>query len=155
VEPLLAAIEQWPLVRLLKVSFVAYPLVSATHVLAIGTLVSSVALMHARLAGLLGGLPEAVFVQALRPVAIGAFSTAAVSGALLFSVRATDYAASPLFLTKLALIALAVANFGGFAFFESRLPAGKPRPRRYQFFAATSLGLWLAALLCGRFLGFV
>jgi hypothetical protein len=155
VDAIWTAIEQWPLARVLKTAFIAYPLVSALHVLSIGTLLSSVGLMHLRLAGYPRELPTHVFVGLLRRVALAAFGFAVLSGALLFTVRATDYAASPLFVAKLTIIGLAVANFLAFSAIETRTPQNGPRPLVLKLLAIASMGLWLAALLCGRFLGFV
>lgn len=151
----LAAIEQWPYARFLKTNFIAYPLVSALHILSIGALLTSVGLMHLRLAGFVQSLPSEAFVGLLRRVAIIAFACAALSGLSLFSVKAGDYAASPLFLTKLAIIVAATVNFLAFAAVESRQPAGVDRPLSLKLMAVLSIGLWLAALFCGRMLGFV
>jgi hypothetical protein len=155
VDAIWTAIEHWPLARGLKTAFIAYPLVSALHVLSIGTLLSSVGLMHLRLAGYARELPTRAFVGLLRRVALTAFGFALLSGTMLFTVRASDYAASPLFLAKLTIIALAVANFLLFSTIEGRTPESGPRPPVLKVLAVASIGMWLAALLCGRFLGFV
>lgn len=140
---------------MLKISFFAYPLVSALHILSIGALLTSVGLMHLRLAGFVQNLPAAAFVGLLRRVALGAFGLTVLSGITIFSVRAADYAASPLFLSKLAIIAAAVLNFLAFAAIEARIPPGLERPPILRLLTVLSIVLWLAALLCGRFLGFV
>jgi hypothetical protein len=151
----LAAIEQWPYGRFLKTNFIAYPLVNAFHILSIGALLTSVGLMHLRLAGFAQNLPAEAFVGLLRRVTIIAFVCAVLSGLSLFSVKASDYAASPLFLTKLAIIVAAVLNFLLFSAMESRVPAGVNRPASLKLMAVLSIGLWLGALFCGRMLGFV
>ena len=146
-EEALAAIEQLGAVRALKTSFFVYPIVNALHILAVGGLVTSVVLMDLRVLGAIRSVPEEAFVRLLRRVAIGAFGVAVLSGALLFSVRATEYAAMPLFWTKLGLIAVAGANFAAFSLLRGQ-------GARWVL-AGVSVVLWPAVLLAGRFLGFV
>jgi len=150
-----AAIEGSPVVRLLRTSFYVYPLLSALHIAAIGALLTCVAFLDVRLLGGFGSLPEQPFVALMRKTAGTVFAMAVVSGALLFSVRATDYAASALFRTKLILILLAGANLAVFLrLARRRAPGARPRPAE-RFLACVSLGLWIGVLLCGRFLGFL
>ncbi|TIX76756.1 MAG: hypothetical protein E5V21_19820, partial [Mesorhizobium sp.] len=107
----LAGIEQLAFVRALKASFVAYPIVNALHIMSIGALLTSVWLMDLRILGAFRSLPQAAFVALLRRTALIAFAGALVTGLLLFSVRASEYAAKPIFLTKMTLILLAGINF--------------------------------------------
>ena len=148
----LAAIEQSGLARLLKGSFYVYPTVSALHIAAIGTLFASVWLMDLRIAGAIAGLPEEAFVNVMRKVALGAFAIAVLSGFALFSVRATEYAAMPIFLAKMALIALAGVNLVLFVL-VSREPLWRARHLR-RLFAGVSATVWTAVILAGRFIGF-
>ncbi|MBB6465898.1 hypothetical protein HNQ96_001756 [Aminobacter lissarensis] len=146
------AIEQLTFVRLLKASFVAYPVVNAVHIAAIGALLTSVTLLDLRILGALRTLPERPFMVLMRKVALLAFGAAALSGLLLFSVRASHYAQLPVFLAKMALIALAGTNFVVFAAVES----GKQgHGLVLRFLALLSIVLWCATLLCGRFIGFL
>lgn len=101
------AIEGLPVVRLLKASYLAYPLISAAHIAAIGTLLTSVALMDLRLIGAITSFPETPYVALLRRLALSAFTVAVATGLLMFSVRASHYAQLPVFLAKMALIGLA------------------------------------------------
>jgi len=148
---LLATLEQLAPVRLLKASFYAYPVVNAVHIAAIGALFTSVALIDLRIAGFFRELPEQPFVALLRRFALSAFLLAALSGLALFSVRATHYAALPVFLLKMALIALAAVNFLVFAWLE----VAQASRRMLRALALLSVLLWTAVLLCGRFIGFV
>jgi hypothetical protein len=144
---LLGSIEQLALIRALKSSFFAYPIVNALHILAVGALVTCVLLMDLRVIGVIRSIEEGPFVRLLRRVALGAFGLAVVTGALMFSVRATEYAGMPLFWVKLGLIGVAGANFVAFSLLR------RDGPRRGL--AAMSVVLWPAVLLAGRFLGFV
>src|SRR3990170_1097253 len=110
-DALLAGIEQLAIVRGLKASFVAYPIVNALHIMSIGALLTSVWLMDLRVLGAFRSLPQAAFVALLRRTAFTAFAGALVTGSLLFSIRAREYAAMPIFLTKMTLILVAGVNF--------------------------------------------
>ena len=118
-------------------------------------LLTSVGLMHLRLGGFAQSLPADAFVRLLRPIALVAFASAVLTGFSLFTVKPADYAGAPLFLTKLALIGAAALNFLVFSIIEARVPPGLERPVSLQVMTVLSIGLWLAALLCGRMLGFV
>jgi len=147
VEALLGGLEQLALVKALKTSFFAYPVVNALHILAVGALVTSVLLMDLRVIGVIRGLDEQPFVKLLRRVALWAFALAVLTGALMFAVRATEYAGTPLFWIKMGLIGLAGVNFVAFSLL--RQPAAK------RVLAGVSIVLWPTVLLVGRFLGFV
>ena len=146
-ETLLGSIEQLALIKALKTSFFAYPIVNALHILAIGALVSSVLLMDLRVIGVIRSVDEKPFVRLLRRVALGAFGVAVVTGALMFAVRATEYAAMPVFWLKMGLIGLAGVNFAAFSLLR--------RQGARRVLAGVSIVLWPTVLLAGRFLGFV
>ena len=114
------AIESLPVVRLLKASYLVYPLISAAHIAAIGTLLTSVALMDLRLIGAITSFPETPYVALLRRLALSAFGVAAATGFLMFCVRASHYAQLPVFLAKMALIGLAGMNFLLFSLLSAR-----------------------------------
>ena len=148
---LLAGIEQLAVARWLKASFIAYPIVNALHIMSIGALLTSVMLMDLRICGAFRSLPYAAFVALLRRTASGAFAGALVTGSLLFSVKASTYAAMPIFLAKMALILLAGVNF--FAFMRSA--RGGDEPAGGTILAVLSLVLWISVLFAGRFIGFL
>ncbi|PBC03623.1 hypothetical protein [Mesorhizobium sp. WSM3860] len=150
----LAGIEQLALVRGLKASFVAYPIVNALHIMSIGALLTSVALMDFSVLGAFS-LPHAPFVALLRRVALGAFGGAIITGALLFSVKAGTYAAMPVFLAKMTLILLAGANFLAFTRLTRTSGVAGSAGGIAAVLAVISLGLWTCVLFAGRFIGFL
>jgi hypothetical protein len=150
----LAAVEQYGLVRLLKASFYAYPIVNALHIVSIGVLFTSVWLMDLRILGGLRTLPEQPFLRVLRRVALGAFAGAAITGLALFSVRATEYIGLPVFLAKMSLILLAGLNLALFAALDAGRPAGRAASGAMRVAAVLSATLWTAVLFAGRFIGF-
>ena len=109
----LEAIEQLAFVRGLKASFVVYPIVNALHIMSIGALLTSVLLMDLRIVGAFRSLPHAALVALLRRIAIVAFAGALVTGSLLFSVKASEYAAMPIFLAKRLVDQMAVQGRAG------------------------------------------
>lgn len=147
----LAALETFGPVAALKTSFYVYPLVNALHILAIGAVVTSVLLMDLRLLGSFPSIEPGPFIALLRKVALASFAIAAATGLALFSIRARDYAGMPVFLAKMALILLAGLNLA----FMLRLEAARPDAAVVRVSAAASMVLWIAVVVCGRFIGFV
>lgn len=148
-----AGIEQLALVRGLKASFVAYPIVNALHIMSIGALLTSVWLMDLRVLGAFRSLPQAALVALLRRTALVAFGGALVTGSLLFSVRASEYAAMPIFLAKMSLILLAGTNF--LVFMRRAKGGDEPAGGTVTILAVLSLVLWTSVLFAGRFIGFL
>lgn len=149
---LLAAMEGSAFAVALRASFVAYPLVNALHILAIGAVVTSVLLLDIRILGGLGALSAEPFVALMRRIALTTFAVAVLSGVALFSIRARDYAANPAFLIKLVLIAAAMLNFLVMAAVSMK-SSSPGRPRKAA--AALSVLLWPSILVAGRFIGFL
>ncbi|RST87448.1 hypothetical protein EJC49_05390 [Aquibium carbonis] len=153
----LRAIEGLPPAVALRTSFVAYPMVNALHILSIGMLVAAVMLMDLRVLGRLSRLDGRAFVATMRPVAGFAFFGAVLTGVALFSIRASEYAFNPAFQVKLALIALAGVNLALFlrAPRHSGLAGQDGFSAAERLSAVASLVLWPAALVAGRFIGFL
>jgi hypothetical protein len=147
------AIEQVGAVRALKVSFFAYPIVNALHIMSIGALWTSVLLMDLRILGAFARIEQREFVRLLRRVALSGFCGAVLTGPLLFAVRASEYAAMPIFIAKMALIVLAALNFVLFQWLAARSEKGAGG--FLGLLAATSIALWTSVLFAGRFIGFM
>lgn len=150
----LAALERLPAVSALKSSFVAYPVVNGLHILAIGALVTSALLMDFRLLGAFASVPSEPLLRLLRRLALFAFAVAVLTGITMFAVRAREYAGSPVFLLKLTLIAVAIANFLLFSRLQASRSESKPPTRLMRLSAVCSILLWLGVLFAGRFIGF-
>jgi hypothetical protein len=133
---------------------VAYPVVNAIHIAAIGALLASVLLMDFSILGAISSVPREKLVALLRRVALTSFAVAVLSGLTLFAVRATHYAETPVFLIKMGVIGLAILNFIAFTALDR-----KSHPEATSFAlrlcAITSILLWSSVLLAGRFIGFV
>lgn len=149
----LQAIEQLEPVRLLKSSFVAYPVINALHIAAIGALFTSVLLMDLSVLGWIRSVPREKLVSLLRRVALVALVIALLTGLTLFSVQPMNYVRNPAFLAKLALIVLAALNFFAFTALDRSQARGNSPALRVL--AGASILLWSGVLLAGRFIGFV
>lgn len=149
---MLAGIEQFGFARALKASFIAYPVVNALHIASIGMLLTSVMLMDLRIVGVIRSVPHEPFVALLRRAAFLAFVGAVVTGLLLFSVRASEYAVKPVFLAKMVLILVAGANFFAFVLLSRN---NDDVSATAKVLAVVSLLLWLSVLFAGRFIGFL
>lgn len=147
-DDLLKALEGSAVAEFLKDSFLIYPLVNAAHILAVGAVATTVLLMDLRLLGFLRSVEANAFRRLMRRTAFVAFAAAAVTGLLLFSVRARDYAENPAFLVKIGLIALAGANLAAFTLLERRSGAGRIQ-------VILSMLIWPLAIVAGRFIGFI
>lgn len=158
-ESALASVESLGFVEALRNSTYLYPLVNAGHILGVSLLVGSVAPLDLRLLGVWRHYPVMVFVNVLRFMAATGLALALVFGVLLFATSAGDYARSPLFQAKLAVVLLGVMNAMVLTRVIRRqdiasLPMGACMPLAMRVGAVISILAWLAALLLGRFLGY-
>ncbi|PDS75142.1 DUF6644 family protein [Rhizobium sp. L43] len=141
----------------LRRSGTLYMFVNAAHILAIGLLVGTILPLDLRLAGVFRKVPVEILAPFLSRAAGVGLAAAVVTGFCLFTVRAVEYAANPAFLAKLGLIALgllnlAIVHFGGG--WKTAVSTGIVRPG-LRFSAALSATVWIAAVLAGRWIGFL
>jgi hypothetical protein len=143
----------------LRQSFWVYPIVNAGHIVGLALLFGAIVPLDLRLLGVWRQVPLAALGRILLPVAIAGLVLAVSTGALLFSVRAGEYVAMPLFWLKFSLIAAAVANalllrlsLAWTVHEQSELAGTLPR---LQLAGALSLGLWLAVIVAGRMIGYL
>ncbi|MGY6707971.1 MAG: DUF6644 family protein [Rhizobiaceae bacterium] len=152
---LLIAIETLPPLEAFRLSFVVYPAVSTLHIIGFATLFVCVMLMDLRIVGAIQVLDREAFVTLMRRFAIGGFALAALTGLPMFAVQAREYAFNPAFQAKIALLALAGVNLWAFRRVAGGDRTGRPYPRGARFLAFTSILLWIAVLVAGRFIGFI
>ena len=155
----LGALQSAAPVDALRRSHWVYPLVNAGHIVGLALLFGAIVPLDLRLLGFWRQVPLAALSRILLPVAIAGLLLAVPTGALLFSVRATEYAAMPLFGVKFALIACAIANalllrlsLAWTVHEHSELSGTTPR---LQLAGALSIGLWLAVITAGRMIGYL
>ncbi|HEV7268314.1 MAG TPA: DUF2214 domain-containing protein [Falsiroseomonas sp.] len=154
---LLQTLSDWQVAGLLRRSAILYPLVNAAHILGIALLFGAIATLDLRLLGAFRGHALGQLGPPLQRVAAAGLAVAAVTGALLFTTRPLAYAENPAFLLKLGLVALGVVNAallhrGGL--WRRALAAGEA-PAALKAAALLSLLAWIAAVLAGRWIGFL
>ena len=149
----LALIEQQPLVRALATSEWAYPLVSTLHLLGIALLIGGIAAVDLRLIGVWRHGFEPLMLARLRRIAAIGLGMAIVTGAALFSVRGSEYIENPWLLRKWAFVAAGVVNALAFAAWARGATVVLDGPRA-RATGAVSMGCWLGALVCGRWIAF-
>jgi hypothetical protein len=154
-----AALQSTGVATALRQSFWAYPLVNAGHIVGLALLFGAIVPLDLRLLGFWRAVSLAALSRILLPVAIAGLALAVPTGVLLFSVRATEYAATPLLWVKVALIACAIANalllrlsLAWTVHEHSEIAGTMPR---LQLAGALSIGLWLAVIVAGRMIGYL
>lgn len=133
----------------------AYPAVLTLHTLGLGVLVGASTVVDLRLLGAAPQIPLEP-LRRLFPIMWAGFWVNAISGAALFTTEATTKGTTTVFMAKLAIIAVAVVVLRSMrrsAFW--RAPMSSPPPLTVKFLAAVSLGLWLAAIITGRYMAYV
>ncbi len=155
----LAAAEALPVASALRGGRWSYAAVSGAHVAGIALLFGAIVPLDLRMIGLWRHVPIRTLACVLVPVAVAGLLLAGAAGLLQFSVRATEYAAKPVFLVKFALIGCAVAKallLRRAAQWEaSQDVSGVAPPLRLRASGAASIALWLGVIACGRAVAFV
>lgn len=133
----------------------AYAFVSALHVFGIALLIGPIVLVDLRLLGRFPAL-DVPAIQLLRSTARVGVVLAVTTGLLLASTRPAEYLANRVFLAKMAVVAIAVANALWFDWRARRVGSQDlfsiPAVR---IFAGLSLLAWPLALGLGRWIAFV
>jgi len=136
---------------LLRGSFWLYPIVNAAHILGIALLVGGIVPLDLRLLGAWQAVPAAPLAAVLVPMAVAGLVLMLATGPLMFAVQPGDYAGNPWFQVKLVVIVVAIAN----ALLLRRVADWRQAiGGRVRAAAILSIGLWLAAIFCGRMIAF-
>jgi hypothetical protein len=152
-------IEETALATWVRTSTWGYPTVEVVHLFGLALLIGTAVAFDLRLLGLSSRLPADAMARHLLPWARVGFALAVVSGLLLFSTQAATFVRQPVFLIKLAAVALGVVNasiFGRGVYREVAAWNYSPRPPvAAQAAAVVSLLAWTTALVCGRLLAYL
>lgn len=137
----------------------AFPTIESIHVIAIVTVVGSIAVMDLRLLGITSrDYAVTVLSRDTLPWTWGAFVIAAITGSLLFTSKATSYMANPYFLIKICLLVLAGVNMAVFHVITWRTvkewDTTPMVPTGAKVAGALSLLLWIGVIFFGRAIGF-
>jgi hypothetical protein len=152
-----AWIASWPGAVLLQESGTAYLFVNAAHIVGIALIVGAILPLDLRLIGCFRTVPVPVIGPFLSRIAAVGVAWAVLTGLWLFSVKPAEYLANTAFLTKMALLAVALGNIAlqhRGRDFRLALEGGKIPPR-VRVLAAISAVTWLSVLVAGRWIGFL
>jgi len=153
------SVENWPLSQFIAESTWAFPTLETIHVIAIVTVVGSVAIMDLRLLGLASRkVPVTVVEKDTLRWTWAAFVVAAISGSLLVMSKAPNYVANPFFRWKLFLIVVAGVNMAIFHLVTwKNVGAWNTSlrvPRGAALAGGISLGIWVVVVFLARAIGF-
>lgn len=128
----------------------AYPLLEVLHIVGISLLLGSLVLLELRVWGLGVSLPVPALARLALPLSLLGFGLVAASGLLMFSSQPLELLGNRFFVVKMGLVMLAGGNA---ALFHARGGLQKlDGLARAQ--TALSLGLWIAVIICGRWIAY-
>jgi hypothetical protein len=156
---LLQSIYDSPVGSSIRESGSLFPWIESTHVLMATTVVGTIAIVDLRLIGYAAHRRGArQLIIDLLPFTWVAFALAAITGSLLFTSNAVNYAANTQFLSKMVMLVLAGINMAIFHLTAyQRIGEWNddlPPPRAARIAGATSLAFWLVIIFLGRWIGF-
>ena len=136
----------------------AYPTVETTHIAALALLFGSVVVVDLRVLGVSKALPLTLLARHTLPFTVLAFTLAAGTGSLLFLAHADELVSNRVFVAKMLLISAAGMNAAVFHTGPyARVAAwdvGAGAPVAARFCAGLSILLWIAVIVCGRWLAY-
>jgi hypothetical protein len=139
-----------------------YPSVETVHLVGIGLLFGSIAVLDLRLLGFSRHISARVLARHVLPWTLGSFVLIIPSGLLMFTAHATEFIESEVFILKMGLILAAGVNAGLFHttvfrsadVWDAEEMRKLPPPPSVRTSAAISLVLWIAVIACGRLLAY-
>ena len=139
-----------------------YPAVETVHIVGIGLLFGSIAILDFRLLGFSRSISVKKLASHVLPWTAAAFLLIVPSGLMMFIAYASDLIASPVFAVKMCLIMAAGLNAALFHTIvfpsvevwdsEEMRKLGPPPSARVS--AAVSLAIWISVIACGRLLAY-
>jgi hypothetical protein len=129
----------------------AYPALEVLHIVGIALLLGNLALFELRVWGFGGELPVLALARMALSLSLAGFALIGVSGLLMFAGQPAELLANRAFIVKMGLVMLAGLNA---AWFHARgsLQRMDSTARRLT---VVSMGLWLAVIICGRWIAYV
>ena len=152
-------LENTPLATFIAQSTWAFPTVETIHVFALVIVVGSIAIVDLRLLSVASrNRSVSQLSNDVLPVTWTCFCLAALTGALLFSSKASHYLGNWPFRIKMALLALAGLNMLVFHFMTYRSvhvwDDADRAPSAARLAGAMSLAFWIGVVVFGRWIGF-
>ncbi len=158
----LGAIEASGLGRAMREWLWLYPSIETVHIVGIGLLFGSIAMLDLRLLGFSRNIPVKRLAGHVLPWTAASFLLILPSGLMMFTAHASEFIDSPVFIVKMCLIMAAGVNaalFHAVVFrtadvWDSNEMRDLPPPPSARVSAALSLLIWIAVIACGRLLAY-
>ena len=139
-----------------------YPAVEIVHIVGIGLLFGSIAILDLRLLGFSKSISVRRLAGHVLPWTAAAFLLIVPSGLMMFIAHASDFIASPVFVAKMGLIMAAGLNaalfhtivFPSVEVWDSEEMRKLGPPPSARACAAASLLIWISVIACGRLLAY-
>jgi hypothetical protein len=129
----------------------AYPALEVVHILGIALLLGNLVLFELRVWGFGAELPVPALARLALRLSLTGFVFVAASGLLMFAGQAAELLANRSFVLKMGLVLLAGLN--AIAFHARGGVQRLDRSARVQ--TVVSMGLWLAVIICGRWIAYL
>ena len=130
---------------------IAYPLLEVMHIFGIALLIGNLVLFELRAWGFGAGLPVAPLARLALGLSAAGFMLVAASGLLMFASQPAELMSNRAFLLKMGLVLAAGSNA---ALFHARGGVARlDAVARAQ--TALSMGLWIAVMICGRWIAYL
>jgi hypothetical protein len=139
-----------------------YPSVETVHIVGIGLLFGSIAVLDLRLLGFARNISARALAKHVLPWTAASFLLIVPSGLSMFTAHATEFIDSPVFIIKMCLIMAAGLNaalfhtitFRTVDVWDAEDMRKLPPPPSARVSAAISLLLWISVIACGRLLAY-
>lgn len=128
----------------------AYPLLEVVHIVGIALLVGNLALFELRVWGFGRELPVQPLARLALRLSLLGFALIGASGLLMFAGQPAELLANNAFVVKMGLVLLAGLN--ALSFHARGGVALLDRIARIQ--TVVSMGLWMAVIICGRWIAY-
>jgi hypothetical protein len=128
----------------------AYPVLEVLHIVGIALLLGNLVLFELRVWGFGNELPVRALARLALRLSLAGFALIAASGLAMFAGQAQELLSGRVFVLKMGLVLLAGLNA---AWFHARGSLQRlDRGARLQ--TVVSSGLWLAVIICGRWIAY-
>jgi hypothetical protein len=147
----LAALSQWAPIVWLKTNPVVYPILEIGHIIGIALVFGTLWIVDLRILGRMPMFDVNQLAKQIWPWTIAGFSLAAMTGLTMFVSRIGDLINNPAFVLKICLLFAAGTNAAvlharGAINCESLLTRAQ---------AVLSILIWLAVIVCGRWIAYI